>query len=391
MINILKDVEMVVCNIDEEGRFGGPERRIVLVADGLTKYQIKTMILIPNLDSKKFESEITERMLWYKKLNYSRLTLEFKNLIRYLVMFPLDLVATVIFLRKHRVDLVHVNGSYQFRSAIAAFVAFKKLVWHVNDAKMHWLVKLIFRLLATKIADAFIFSSVVAQRYYFPRGFDMQKIKSAIIPPPVQIERFSRKDFIGDMFSELAAPITIVTVTGINPDKGLEYFIEAASIIYGLNSNVRFIVAAAIHDSHSKYFTEIKDRIRDLGLPDEIIQFIGFVDDIPNFLLTGDIFLYTSNTEAGPAAVWEAMAAGLPVVTTSVGAIPEYLVHGVDALIATPRDARQLAEFTHHLICNPSLRADMGRAARKTVENCLSVDAAARKHADLYREILKNA
>lgn len=137
MINILKDVEMVVCNIDEEGRFGGPERRIVLVADGLTKYQIKTMILIPNLDSKKFESEITERMLWYKKLNYSRLTLEFKNLIRYLVMFPLDLVATVIFLRKHRVDLVHVNGSYQFRSAIAAFVAFKKLVWHVNDAKMH--------------------------------------------------------------------------------------------------------------------------------------------------------------------------------------------------------------------------------------------------------------
>lgn len=390
-MNMLEDDAMIVCNIDEEGRFGGPERRIVLVAEDLAKYQIRTLILIPKLDSEKFESEISRRKLWYEKLHFSRLTLEPRKLIRYVVMFPLDLAVTVFFLRKHKVDLVHVNGSYQFRSAIAAFVAFKKLVWHVNDAKMHWLVKGVFGLLAPRISDAFIFSSAVAQQYYFPRGFDIRRIKSATIAPPVQIERFSCKDFGGDTPAEPEAPIKIVTVTGINPDKGLEYLIEAASIIYGLNRNVRFIVAAAIHDSHLKYFAELKNFIRDKGLPENIIQFIGFVDDIPKFLLGGDIFLYTSNTEAGPAAVWEAMATGLPVVTTSVGAIPEYLVHGVDALIAPPRDARQLAAHTLRLIDDPALRAALGRAARKKVADCLSVDVAARKHAGLYWEILKNA
>lgn len=389
-MDILESNRMIVCNIDEEGRFGGPERRIVLVAEGLTKYQIRTLILIPKLDAEKFESEISQRKLWYEKLNYSRLTLELPILARYIVMFPIDLAVTVFFLRKHRVDLVHVNGSYQFRSAIAAFIAFKKLVWHVNDAKMHWLVKGVFGFLAPRISKGFIFSSDVAQRYYFPRGFDMLRIKFATIAPPVQIERFSCKDFGGATSAESEAPIKIVTVTGINPDKGLEYFIEAASIVYGLKAkNVRFIVAAAIHDSHMKYFSELKKLINDKLLPDDLIQFIGFVDNIQDFLLKGDIFLYTSNTEAGPAAVWEAMAAGLPVVTTDVGAIPEYLVHGVDALIAPRRDASQLANLTLQLVNNPIQRAELGRAARKKVEDYLSVDVAARKHAALYREVLK--
>lgn len=384
-----ENMNLTVCNIDEEGRFGGPERRIVLVAEGLEKHGIRTLILIPKLDSKEFESKISRRGLWYEKLNYSRLTLELRQLIRYIIMFPFDIAATVYCLRMHQVDLVHVNGSYQFRSAIAAFLASKKLVWHVNDAKMHWMVKVVFKFLAPKISDAFLFSSVAAQQYYFPDGFGAKAY--ATIAPPVQIELFSNKDLGADAGGESVAPIKIITVTGINPDKGVEYFIEAASLIYDANKNVRFIVAAAIHKSHMKHYENLKRLIQEKRLPEDIIQFVGFVDDIPKFLSSGDIFLYTSNTEAGPAAVWEAMAAGLPVVTTSVGAIPEYLEHGVDALIAPPRCSRQLAELTLRLIDNAPLRASLGRAARKTVEYNLSVDAAAKKHADLYYETLNNA
>ena len=120
---------ITICNIDEEGRFGGPERRIVLIAEGLAKHDVRTLILIPKMDSQDFESQINCRGLWYAKLNYSRLTLESRMLLRYIIMFPIDLVATIIFLRSRHIDLVHVNGSYQFRSAIAAFIALRKLVW----------------------------------------------------------------------------------------------------------------------------------------------------------------------------------------------------------------------------------------------------------------------
>ena len=215
-------------------------------------------------------------------------------------------------------------------------------------------------------------------------------IRNATIAPPVQIEHFSIKDVCGIRPRERAMAIKIITVTGINADKGMEYFIKAASIVYGVTENVQFIVAAAIHTSQMRHFGELKALIRAENLPDNLIQFVGFVDDIPGFLLEGDIFLYTSSTEAGPAAVWEAMAAGLPVVTTSVGAIPEYLEHGVDALIAPPRDVKQLAELTLRLINDAPLRATLGRCARKKVEDYLSVDPAARKHADLYREILNH-
>ncbi len=380
-----------VCNIDEEGRFGGPERRIALVAEGLAKYGVSTLVLIPELDSTKFESELSRRRLLYKKLNYSRLTLELGHLMRYVVRFPLDLALTVSILRKYAVDLVHVNGSYQVRSAIAAVLARRRLVWHVNDAKMHWLVKSIFLLLAPRISDAFIFSSVVARDYYFPRGFDKRRILSATIAPPVELERFAPKDFSSEIPAPCGRPIRVVTITGINPDKGVEYFIEAAAIVHAVAPDVHFVVAAAILNSHLKYFDLLQGLIRDKGLLDGVIEFSGFVDDIPTFLSNGDIFLYTSNTESGPAAVWEALAAGLPVVTTNVGAIAEYLEHGIHAMIAPPRHAAELAEFTLRLVNDEPMRVALGRAGRKKVADCLSVDAAARKHADLYREIMKRA
>lgn len=381
--------KITVCNIDEEGRFGGPERRIVLVAEGLIGHEVDVLLLIPQIDSDKFETEITCRNIPYKKINYARLTLEFWKLLRYVIRFPLDVLLTMSALRESGNDLVHINGSYQFRSAIAAFLARKAIVWHVNDAKMHWAVKSVFLALAPKIADGFIFSSLAARDYYFPQGFNEQRIKAITIPPPVQPERFTgtrQKDSLINGKKTLS----IVTVTGINPDKGVEYFIESAALIHASIPDVVFRVAAAIHSSQRKYFSTLQALVQEKGLS-SLFQFVGFVDNIPQFLLDSDIFLYTSNTEAGPAAVWEAMAAGLPVVTTSVGAIPEYLEHGKHALIAPPRDAQRLSELTLQLIHDEQLREKLANAGRKQVFDMLSVDAATQKHIEIYSEVLKNA
>lgn len=380
---------IIVCNVAEEGRFGGPERRITLVAAGLEEHAVSTVVLIPRMDSARFESELSAKGVRYAKLDYARLTLEPRNLIRYIVRFPVDLWQTARWLRRHQVDMVHVNGSYQFRSALAAFVARKKIVWHVNDAKMHGLVKAVFLALAPRLSDGFIFSSDIARRYYFPRGDDIRLIPSATIAPPVEVERFRRKAFERDRPAAQGEPITIVTITGINPDKGVDCFIEAAALIHARHSETRFKVGAAVHASQQTYFNELVQLVRNRGLTEEVFQFVGFVDDVPQFLAEGDVFLYTSNTEAGPAAVWEAMAAGLPVVTTRVGAIPEYMVDGVHALIAPPRDAKRLAELTLQLIGDPGLRAELGRAASSIVASALSVDAAARKHAALYRMVVE--
>ena len=64
-----------VINIDEEGRFGGPERRIVNVAKELSNIGVRTTVVMPHLDSDIFEKYVTENNVDYKKLNITRLTL----------------------------------------------------------------------------------------------------------------------------------------------------------------------------------------------------------------------------------------------------------------------------------------------------------------------------
>lgn len=101
-----------------------------------------------------------------------------------------------------------------------------------------------------------------------------------------------------------------------------------------------------------------------LGIRD-LVTFEGSVADPMPVLLQNQFAVLPSHTEGLPNAVLEAMGAGLPVIGTDVGGIPELVQHGVSGLITAPRDPAQLAKAIDMVAGNSSERRRMGMAARE--------------------------
>jgi glycosyltransferase involved in cell wall biosynthesis len=86
-----------------------------------------------------------------------------------------------------------------------------------------------------------------------------------------------------------------------------------------------------------------------------------------------------------PNVLVEAMASGLPVVTTSAGGIPELVQHDVDGVLAEPGDLAALARLIAELVDDPQRRERLGTAARATVERSFDIDVAAQRLEEVLR------
>jgi glycosyltransferase involved in cell wall biosynthesis len=125
------------------------------------------------------------------------------------------------------------------------------------------------------------------------------------------------------------------------------------------------------------------------GLAERIV-FPGWVgpDAAEALLRTADILVLPSHFECMPVSVIEAMAHGVAVVTTPVGAVPEIVADGVSGLLVPVRDPAALATALARLIAEPLLRKRLGAGGRAVFEASLDVRQSARRLAALYALIM---
>ena len=107
-------------------------------------------------------------------------------------------------------------------------------------------------------------------------------------------------------------------------------------------------------------------------------------------LLAASCFVLPSYAEGLPMAMLEAMACGLPVIVTNVGAIPEVITEGKEGFLISPGDIDALSDRILRLGRDDDLRGRMGRAARAKVEREFSLDVMAERILAIYREVLAN-
>jgi len=126
----------------------------------------------------------------------------------------------------------------------------------------------------------------------------------------------------------------------------------------------------------------------DVGVSADVV-FAGRRGDVPRCLAAMDVYLQPSFYEGHSIAILEAMASGLPVVSTCVGGTPEIVVHGETGYLHAPADYAALAGAVLELYRQPDARAAMGRAGRERVIKYFSVATMVERYEDLYRRILR--
>lgn len=124
-----------------------------------------------------------------------------------------------------------------------------------------------------------------------------------------------------------------------------------------------------------------------LGLGDAV-RFLGAVDDVADLLAAADAFLMPSHHEGLGVAALEAMAAGLPVVASRVGGLPEAVVDGETGLLVPPADPAALAAAITRLAADPARARELGAAGRARVQARFSMTAMAEGTLAVYRELV---
>lgn len=377
---------MKIATVTEEGRFGGPERWISSVSGKLKDFGFDQIVIFPTLDSDRFYEELNLQKIETRRIALHRLTKEKTHLIKFILLFFPEIVLLYKLFKKEGVDIVHCNNSWQFKGVIAGKLAGKKVVWHLHETSTPFFAKIVFKLLASYFCDTFITAGTRVKSYYLngPRFAQKQIVE---IQAPVDTALFDPEKVVKDPVRAVYAGLKIVTVGNINPTKGVEYFIEMASILNQRYDNLSFFVVGPHLDSQRVYSDKIVGLMKKYDLKN--LHFCGSSENIPSILKAADVYVCSSIAEASPISVWEAMSMGKAIVSTDVGDVAKFIKDGVSGYIVPIKNALAMAEKVELLIENTALRKKVGKNARKIAVKNLDVDICTKKQAEFYREIME--
>lgn len=129
-----------------------------------------------------------------------------------------------------------------------------------------------------------------------------------------------------------------------------------------------------------------RDQLEQLLPPGAVL--LGDRDDVPELLGGADVFALASRSEGMPMSILEAMAAGVPVVASAVGGVPELVGDGETGLLVPAGDDEALADALRRLLEDPGLRRRFGEAGRARALGRFDVGAFRRAHIELYERLL---
>lgn len=171
-------------------------------------------------------------------------------------------------------------------------------------------------------------------------------------------------------------------VAALADHKGQRYLVEAAPRVLSEHPETTFAVVG-----EGELRDDLVGRARELGVL-ERFRFTGFRADVPSLLKAFDLFVMPSHMEGLGTSVLDAMAAGLAVVGTEAGGMPEAIEHERTGLVCPVRDPAALAAAIAGLLADPVRREGMGRAGRERVEARFSKEATVAGTLRVYADLL---
>jgi glycosyltransferase involved in cell wall biosynthesis len=213
------------------------------------------------------------------------------------------------------------------------------------------------------------------------------KRKLEVIENGIDVDRFSQFELEPKDAEEVRKDLgldrdsfIIGSLGRLTEQKDYQTLIRAAAEALKDNVALEFIVAG-----EGELKSALISECRDLGIENRF-HFLGFRSDKEKILKLMSVFVLSSLDEGLPMAMLEAMAAGLPIVTTPVGGIPKVIKPGENGLFIDPGNVEQLKKNLLVLAGNSATREKLGRRGLETVKGEYSIEEMARKYLAIYSQ-----
>lgn len=377
---------LTVVKVVEEGRVGGPQIDILRTSKELKSKGIDVIVVVPHVDSDRFQELLKISGVQVHVAKLTRPGKQVKQLIRYLTHFVFELSALIAFFRLTSPDLVHAGGgAWQIKGVLAAKYCRIPVVWHLNDTGSPRAVRMLFRWLKS-IPVGFICAGECVRKYYFPNATQSNIV---VIQSPVDCSEFSPSSaqaVPSEQQRDNRKPPLVVTVGNIGRVKGIEVFISAVNKVVA-HKQVHARVLGAKLTSQKDYMSHIDWLIEECQL-DHIVK-ISTPKSVAASLREAAVYVCASWSEASPIAVWEAMAAGLPVIATDVGEVSRFIKDGKTGYVVNRGADYLIAEKIIWVLENPEHAKEMGERARAVALMHFDQAKVAESQKLFYRKVLQ--
>jgi glycosyltransferase involved in cell wall biosynthesis len=368
---------MVVLHLTTSPLFGGPERQLLGFALAMpSDCRMLFLLFRDRGKSQAFRSKLEENGL------------ETHLLKSHTPHLPAMVSEIAHHLRVHHVDLLCCHG---YKADVVGLLAARRVGISVISVSRGWTgstwkvrrYEQIDRACLRRMDRVICVSDGQAVKV---RKAGVSPDRVVVIRNAIQPERFAspdpsaRGELLG-LFRD--PPQRIVGAAGrLSPEKGFDVLVDAAAIAARTDPRIGFI---QFGDGHLR--DSLAKRVHKLGIGGRFI-WAGFREDLDRLITAWDLAVLPSYSEGLPNIALEAFCAGVPVVGTAVGGIPEVVEDGVSGYLVPPGDPQALARGILAGLGSENRRRLMGERGRRRVANDFTFPGMVTQYQQLFAELL---
>lgn len=190
---------------------------------------------------------------------------------------------------------------------------------------------------------------------------------------------------VRSLYSIPEESLLLGAVGNVRPAKSYEVLMHALAFVRSSGLDARLLIAGDERSPLGKTMLQLRSEL-DL---DNVVHFIGFVDDVPHFLNGIDLFVLSSRSEGFSLATVQALAVGLPVIATRCGGPEEIVQDNFSGLLVPTEAPDEIARAILSLAHSPTERRRLAAAGRDRVAHSFSLTGMISQYESLYLEVVR--
>lgn len=361
-----------------KGNFGGAQRYVFDLATNLPKDQFESVVACG--EGTSLRNKLKEKNIRVVELLSSQRDINIIKDIK--AFFEIKKI-----IDQERPDILHVNsskagglGALAGRLAGVPKIIFTAHGWAFNENRsslskfiilcLHWITIL--------LSHSTIAVSRKTKRDIGSMPFVEHKIK-VVHNGLEHFDLLPRAEAEQILVKKNDKQVVFFTLSELHWNKGLDTALQGiAELPSEIKEKIIYYIAGSGEERE-----RLENLVEKLGIKDSVC-FLGFVDDAKKLLSGADVFLFPSRNENLPFAILEAGYAGLPIIATSVGGIPEIIKDMQNGILIHKDNKKEVLEAITHLLNHPEKQKEFGEEIRKTVSTFFTLDKMVQETVRVY-------